>query len=269
MINTYAEKGYQILPGVLSSEEADAAAADIESFYASHPGSRVVNLHMRSLALARAITKQSVYDWVAANCFDNPVVYTTLSFLKGTQQDIHRDVPHFFTWPLYQFIGVWYALEDTDLNNGCLRYYAGGHKSADGEWFKAAKAVFEANGKKDLSRDEIETLMNAYQSSVTEYCEEDGCKIEHAVLKKGDCIIWHPLLPHGGSIIKDPNRTRKSIVAHCVPNGTNVYNARQFFNPKFDENTLGKKLPNYLQSPDYTAWKIQKQPDPRMQDDYV
>jgi hypothetical protein len=33
-------------------------------------------------------------------------------------------------------------------------------------------------------------------------------------IKKGDILIWHSALVHGGSLINDPNQTRKSFVCH-------------------------------------------------------
>jgi hypothetical protein len=39
------------------------------------------------------------------------------------------------------------------------------------------------------------------------------------VAKKGDVLIWHADLMHGGAPIEDPKRTRKSLVAHFMPLG--------------------------------------------------
>jgi hypothetical protein len=32
--------------------------------------------------------------------------------------------------------------------------------------------------------------------------------------KAGDALIWHAQVIHGGTPIRDPNRTRKSLVVH-------------------------------------------------------
>jgi phytanoyl-CoA hydroxylase len=44
-------------------------------------------------------------------------------------------------------------------------------------------------------------------------------------------VLWHPQLPHGGSYIKEPARTRNSLVVHSTPTGTPVYQKNAFFNP--------------------------------------
>jgi ectoine hydroxylase-related dioxygenase (phytanoyl-CoA dioxygenase family) len=35
--------------------------------------------------------------------------------------------------------------------------------------------------------------------------------------KAGDILIWHEQLYHGGAAIRDPKRTRKSMVVHYWP----------------------------------------------------
>jgi hypothetical protein len=50
-------------------------------------------------------------------------------------------------------------------------------------------------------------------------CEERGLKTEKFMAKKGDVLIWHADLMHGGAPIQDAGRTRKSLVAHFMPLG--------------------------------------------------
>jgi len=37
--------------------------------------------------------------------------------------------------------------------------------------------------------------------------------------KKGDVFLWHGMLVHGGSPVKNPALTRKSMVIHYLTNG--------------------------------------------------
>lgn len=41
----------------------------------------------------------------------------------------HQDATFLYTEPLGQVMGVWIALEDATLNNGCLWFMPGSHKS--------------------------------------------------------------------------------------------------------------------------------------------
>jgi ectoine hydroxylase-related dioxygenase (phytanoyl-CoA dioxygenase family) len=56
------------------------------------------------------------------------VIYSSLFFREGTKQHYHRDTPHFYTNPIDTYYGVWYALEDVNINAGPLKYYIGSHK---------------------------------------------------------------------------------------------------------------------------------------------
>jgi hypothetical protein len=63
-------------------------------------------------------------------------------------------------------------------------------------------------------------------------------------INKGDIIIWHPKLLHGGSDIIDPTLTRYSMVTHNVPIKTQVFNALHFFTSKSTKEYLENKF-NY------------------------
>lgn len=47
-----------------------------------------------------------------------------------------------------------------------------------------------------------------------------GLKEQRFRANKGDVLIWHADLAHGGAPIKDRSRTRLSLVAHYCPMGT-------------------------------------------------
>ena len=61
-------------------------------------------------------------------------------------------------------------------------------------------------------------------------------------INKGDIIIWHPKLLHGGSNIIDPTLTRYSMVTHNVPINTAVFNAAHFFTQKQTQQYLENKF---------------------------
>lgn len=261
----FKQDGLEIIRGVIPDDLANSAAAEIDFFYRNNDGKRVVNLHMTAPSLMEVVTSEAVAEWVTDNCFIDPAVYTTLSFQTGTEQPIHRDVPHFMTQPLHRFIGVWYALEDANLNNGCLRYYKGGHSLPEIDGPALAREMFPNSI--HLSEKQIDECMEEYQSRVSRACVEDGLQVEHAIVQKGDVVIWDARLPHGGSPILDKTMTRRSIVAHCVPIGTRVYNARQYFNLSFRPEKLSQPIVSYSHTDN--GWWVQKQPSPFFQDSYI
>ena len=44
-----------------------------------------------------------------------------------------------------------------------------------------------------------------------------GLSIQRFQAKKGDVLIWAAGLMHGGSLVEQPARTRKSLVTHYCP----------------------------------------------------
>ena len=176
---------------------------------------RLCNLHMVSAA-ARKITQNRTTRAVIASAFRRePVVVGSLLFEKGSQQSIHRDGPAFFTVPIDHFFGVWNALEDITEDSGPLTYFEGGHR---------------AISDKELRSDGV-TNNESYFQRVIADCERRGCPLRDVLLSKGDTLIWHALLPHGGSKILDPRKSRKSLVSHYIPVGVPIYGPSVFFGP--------------------------------------
>jgi ectoine hydroxylase-related dioxygenase (phytanoyl-CoA dioxygenase family) len=65
-------------------------------------------------------------------------------------------------------------------------------------------------------------------------------KPELALIKKGDAVIWHPGLMHGGSPATKPGATRYSSVFHFAPTGVNV-RSKAFPNDFMNLPTYGLK----------------------------
>ena len=134
------------------------------------------------------------------------IPFQTLNFIKGSNQRAHSDSIHMTTYPLGYLIAVWVALEDTNEDNGPLFYYPGSHK-----------LPYLLNN--DFN--ETSTFLKLGKSSYTDYedvTEEiiQNHSFEKKVFfaKKGDVLIWHANLIHGGSPIVNHSLTRKSMVIH-------------------------------------------------------
>ena len=74
-------------------------------------------------------------------------------------------------------------------------------------------------------------LWAEYQDAVIAQGLALGLQVKKLYVEAGDSLIWHPQLPHGGSRIKDLQRTRFSFVMHTTPVGVPVYHEHLFFNP--------------------------------------
>lgn len=153
-------------------------------------------------------------------------IYTSLFFETSTQQPVHRDAPVFRTSPENFYFGMWVALEDATEENGALWVCPGGHHVMVDQ-FAIVETVYE-----DVyeAPEQNEVAWNAYQKEVLNECLKNGAEPVQMGLKKGQTLVWHPLLPHGGGKIKIPGATRFSTVFHTVPYGMAVYRQNVFFN---------------------------------------
>jgi hypothetical protein len=158
---------------------------------------------------------------------DRAVLYSSLLFEVGTAQSIHRDIPLFWTKPAHMYFGTWTALEDTDAANGPLVVIPGSHRLPLLDRDAVARERYS-----DLSqiKDIDDDLWTIYQERLSSLCREKGLAAEEVHVRKGDTIIWHPLLAHGGAAIRDRARTRLSVVVHTTPKNVPVFHTNVFFN---------------------------------------
>jgi ectoine hydroxylase-related dioxygenase (phytanoyl-CoA dioxygenase family) len=138
-----------------------------------------------------------------------------MNFMKGSEQATHSDSIHMTTYPLGGLLGVWIALEDVHAGNGPLHYYPGSHRlpyylNADygneGNWLMTGPKNYQA-----------------YEEMIGEKIKEWGLEKEVWHAKKGDMMIWHANLFHGGEPMQEKGLTRKSLVLHYFREGVVCY----------------------------------------------
>lgn len=187
---------------------------------------RLVNFHLWSPAAAAIGVNPKILAILDAVFGEETAVYTSLTFKYGTQQVVHRDTPHFATWPANRFAGVWTALENVDATAGPLFYHPGA------QHFRLDPSEFMHAARKRIpsapDREQTLLALDLYNGAVIRKSAEISSPVA-LNLNVGDTVIWHPELPHGGSPASDPNRTRWSIVFHCAPVSTQVHQHHAFF----------------------------------------
>jgi phytanoyl-CoA hydroxylase len=113
----------------------------------------------------------------------------------GGEVTCHQDATFLFTEPL-RMIGLWFALEDATIENGCLWAIPGGHKSGLKSRFLRA----EGGGTR------FETLDH------TPWPED---KLQPLEVRKGTVIVLHGLLPHL-SRENTSARSRQAFTLHII-----------------------------------------------------
>ncbi len=135
-----------------------------------------------------------------------PIPFQTLNFSVGSQQRTHSETIHFNSIPSRFMCGVWVALEDTDLNNGCFFVYPGSHRLPAFDFPELGLNTTDQE-KLNLYEDFIESLVLYLES-------KNELKKVNISLRKGQAIVWAANLLHGGNPILDLGRTRYSQVTH-------------------------------------------------------
>jgi phytanoyl-CoA hydroxylase len=186
---------------------------------------RIINLHLGLDSFEYLFADNKALDVCDQFFKASTALYTTLYFEKGSEQDLHRDSPYFCTNPPGQYLGVWLALDDVDAENGPLVVIPGSHLLPRLDLQSLRKHIFgdepaPAHG---------DAGWLGYQAAVSQQCDEHGLKAREVHVKRGDTIIWHPELMHGGAHHIHPTRTRCSLVMHVTPHGMPVHHMDVFY----------------------------------------
>jgi ectoine hydroxylase len=216
----WPEKGYLIIPGVFT-QKADAINAEIEKLRAEHKvdfnftGRKIMDAWNYSSLINEAFREEKILNILQFIFQKKPIPFQTINFQFGSEQKPHSDFIHMTTEPMGYLSAQWIALEDIQPNSGELVYYPGSHKlnyvfSEDYATGNNALLIGEHNY--DRYEDKIESII-----------QQHNLQPHYFHAKKGDVLIWHANLLHGGSKINNPSLTRKSMVAHYYADGVLCY----------------------------------------------
>jgi hypothetical protein len=223
--------GLVTLPGLVSPQVVDRHVAAVAALRAEVPngrdehglGDRIGQLHQKLPELLDTVDSERLLQFVSWALDDEPLLFASLNFDRGTQQESHVDLIYFCTEPLYAMVGVWIALEDIDLNAGPLFYHLGSHHwSFDYPGQAAAEAT-------ELAGDDLGREANAWLDRLRARVEANGSAKAPMAIKKGDAVVWHAKLAHGGMPRLKPELSRKSVVYHFIGANSRLYSFSEFF----------------------------------------
>lgn len=135
-----------------------------------------------------------------------PFAFQTLNFAVGSQQHFHSDAVHFNSYPHGFMCGVWIALQDIDLDSGPLHYFPGSHRLP----YLSARSL----GLSDIEVAAKQHPQTFFEPHWQQAVEAQGLASQHFLAKRGDILIWHANLLHGGEMVQDRSLRRWSQVIH-------------------------------------------------------
>ena len=131
-------------------------------------------------------------------------MYLCKAALSGGEVDSHQDATFLWTDPV-TVTGIWVALEDAKVDNGCLWALPGGHRTV------ALEKRFVRAGATDADGTAFEQLTDG----PVEVPAEGWVPLE---AKAGTVVLLHGLLPHRSSPNTSP-RSRAAYSLHLVEAG--------------------------------------------------
>ncbi len=216
----FSKNGYAVIREYLSGREADAVNDEIENllktkkvrFNRKH---KIMFAIRSSRLLHDTANKPDLIEILSALLGGRAVLFQSINFLHGSEQATHSDSIHMTTYPLGGLLGVWIALEDISLENGPLHYYPGSHKLP-----YYLNSEYDNEGNSFLLGDKS---YGAYERMIRDKIEKQQLEKTVFLAKKGDLLIWHANLFHGGEPHLKRDQTRKSMVLHYFREGVICY----------------------------------------------
>lgn len=229
----FAREGYCVLPGVVSPRLTAALTHHVERCWAdrAHVSARwpqgegqgwldalrdeeaadvrrqsyrLSNLLNTSEAALEVSCHPEVVRLVGLILGGRPIATQSLTFEHGTQQAEHMDFAFVHQENPASLVGAWVALEDVDDEAGPLFYYPRSHREVP---------FYDWGGGSILSYGQDQK-----GRSFSRYLEEEarlrGLQKTPFLARRGDVILWHSALVHGGLPRKPGGGTRWSHVTH-------------------------------------------------------
>jgi phytanoyl-CoA hydroxylase len=216
----FNDNGFCILKNYLPEETVDAANLEIDTLLKNkkikfgYGGKIMFAIHSSELLNGIGNNKH-LHELLSVLLNGNSILFQSINFIKGSEQDTHSDSIHMTTYPLGGLLGVWIALEDVEEDNGPLHYYPGSHKLPyylNKDYDNVGNSFLIGN-----------KSYSSYEKMIGEKIKDLGIKKEIFKAKKGDLLIWHANLFHGGERHKNPKATRKSMVFHYFKENSICY----------------------------------------------
>lgn len=243
---SFLRDGFALIEGYLDDASCAAIIAEAEGFYerrgvAPEQADRTMNIHQESPTAKRVLHDRSLRRLLGDLLGGRAVFLQSIYFNRGSQQLPHSDYMYMGTDPPLQLCGLWLACEDVTSDAGPLFYYPGSHRLPSetveeryrrrmpglrGE-IEANRETFEAQyaGRRQMTGESLEVCVffDEWLAELTSRLDSEGLERVTFLPRRGDLLIWHANLAHGGSPVTGPNSTRRSLVAHYLTKSVRRY----------------------------------------------
>ena len=227
----WSANGYVILPKAISDDLLEEVWTTYEQAVASgkihldpepagdgdpYPG-RFLDPHRKSGIFCRLLKHRSLTEVFSLLLGHPPKALQTITSHKGSQQGLHSDSIHMTTYPIGYLAAAWVAFEDIHPDSGPLVYYPGSHRLP----YVFSKDV--GISEEEFKSEGYTKYRDNYEPFIRNLVAERGYEAKYFHAGKGDVLLWHANLVHGGSPRRDLQLSRKAVVCHYYAKGAFVY----------------------------------------------
>ncbi len=210
-IENFEKDGYLIIKNFYTESKVDAINEAIGTMLAKKEikftnSNKIMFAIHQSKLLKDIGNEPDLIQFLSSLMKGKATLFQSINFLHGSEQDTHSDSIHMTTFPLGGLLGLWIALEDINLTNGPLHYFPGSHHFP---YF--LNSDYNNEGSSLLLGDKDYTQ---YEKMIDTKIDEHKIQKHVLIANKGDLLIWHANLLHGGQPHLDKEKTRKSMVLH-------------------------------------------------------
>ncbi|MFZ0408007.1 MAG: phytanoyl-CoA dioxygenase family protein [Cyanobium sp.] len=181
--------------------------ADLDAWEAGRTGAPRVQDGWREHAAVRSLALQpDVLDLLRHVYGREPYAFQTLNFAVGSEQPYHSDAVHFHSLPRGFMCGVWIPLDDVEPDSGPLIYFPGSHRL---DYHSAASL--------GLSPEQVAAEPHPqrfFEPVWQRDVDLHGLQLEQFLPRRGQVLIWHANLLHGGAPVQNRQARRWSQVVH-------------------------------------------------------
>ena len=179
------------------------AIKDVPQSVLNGPFIKFLDFQDNSVIAKKIMLHENITAFMEAVFGDKVVGMQSLIFKYGSQQATHQDFAYVVSEIPSHLAAAWIALEDVHIDSGPLYYYPGSHTINK---FNFGNGIFY-NDKSTLNPGDFANYLD-------KTCRDAGMERKTLLVKKGDVLLWHAALAHGGDAIRNPELTRKSYVCH-------------------------------------------------------
>ncbi len=212
-VKHFIQHGYLVLKGFFKEEAIDQLNAEMDNMLKeqelkfNYSGRKILDAFRYSKVADEAFFRNQELLRLLNFILGKKVIpFQTLNFIKGSEQSAHSDSIHMCTHPFGYLIASWIALEDIQEGTGELFYYPGSHRLP----FVSAEDYDSGNSYWRIGKESN----RKYEEKMQKVVADNNFPKAVFLAEKGDLLLWHANLIHGGSPITKPESTRRSMVAH-------------------------------------------------------